>query len=142
MNNHLRNINGSFIKNLKVKLLCHFLDSQHLWKGLNKFVNCWKNTAEIESAHNVGFFVFYLLGRNFSMCDFVMYCSHTDWIDFFVLRSHEHAGNACRVNILDFKFRFRVVIKLVKEIDSIEKSLVVTMIAAHYFNHPIDHFSP
>lgn len=76
------------------------------------------------------------------MSNFIMNRSHADGVDFFVFRSHEHTGDACRMNVLDFEFGFRIVIKLVKQVNRIEKSLVVTVIAAHYFNHPIDHFGP
>jgi hypothetical protein len=72
--------------------------------------------------------------------DLVLHGPDADGIDFLVFGRDEHAGDAGRMDILDFHGSAQCAVVVVHQVHCEKKGLVVAVIAAHDLDHPVDHF--
>jgi hypothetical protein len=140
VNNHLRDVNGSFCIDLKIEFLSEFVDAEHLTQCLDEFIQGRDDHIEIESHENLGLFVFDLEGIDLVVSDLVLHRSDADRVDFLILGRHEHARDPCWVDVLDLHRTADRFVVVVHEMHGEKKGLVMTVVTVHDFDHPVDHF--
>lgn len=109
---------------------------------MHNFIKCGEANFKIEFHHDHTFFFFYLLLAYLLMGNFVKNSFYSNWVDFFIFACNEHASDTSLMDVLNFNSLLYIMVIVIHKVNSIEECLVVTMITAHYFNHPINHFGP
>lgn len=107
--------------------------------GLNKLINGRKGALEVHWHHNLGFLFFDLEDTDFSMSNFAVNCFDSNRVYFFIFWGNEHTCNTSGMNILNFDCFIQIFVIKIHKMHSVKKGLILAVVTAHYFHHPINH---